>query len=77
MMKYRIFLTKKLGTSFLTLPIGILHKSAIFNWYSDNISLSIYILSGTKGKSLCNSCKSLGYWRSTSRIHPFELLLVY
>ena len=71
-MKHILFFMKK---DFLTLPIGILHKSVIFGWYSD-ISLSISILSGAKGQSLCNSRNSLVYSRSTSRTHPLELLLV-
>ena len=41
-------LSNKLGTSFLTLPIGILNKSAIFSWYSDRNSLLFSILSGAK-----------------------------
>ena len=43
----------------------------------DNISLLIPILSGTNEQSLCNSGKSLGYSRLTSRTHPLEVLLVY
>ena len=70
-------LSKKLGINFLTLSIGVLYKSAIFSWYSDKISVLIYILSRAKGQSSCNSHNSLEYSVSTSRANAFELLLVY
>ena len=41
-------LPKTLGTNFLTLPIKILFKSEIINWYLDNISFLYSILSGDK-----------------------------
>ena len=37
---------KKVGSSFLTLAIGILQKPKIINWYLGNISFLIFILSG-------------------------------
>ena len=36
------FFIKKVGTDSLTLPVGILCKSAIFSWYSDSISFLIW-----------------------------------
>ena len=59
-----IYLSKKLGTNFLTLPTRVLYKSAIFSWYLESISLLISILSGAKGKWLCNSRNCLRYSRS-------------
>ena len=41
--------------------------------YFDNISLETAIFSGANGKSLCNSCNSSGYSRSTSKKYPIGL----
>ena len=46
---HTFYLSKKLDTIFLMLPIGILYKSAILNIYSGSISLLISILSGASG----------------------------
>ena len=43
LMKYSSLL-KKLDTDFLTLPVEILYKSAIFDWYSGSIYRLISIL---------------------------------
>src|SRR5207245_8172051 len=46
--------------------------------YSDNISDFTAICSGQYGYSLCRSCNSFGYSKSTSNICPFfELLLTF
>ena len=50
--------------------MGILYKS-------DSISALIYILSGSKGKPLCNSGNSLGHLESTLRTRLFDLLPAY
>ena len=42
--------------------------------YFDNISLETVSFSGANEKSLCNSCNSTGYSRSTSKKHPIGLL---
>ena len=55
------FLSTKLGTNVLTLPLGVLYKSAILKWYPDSSSLLISVLSGAKRYSLCNSRNSFGY----------------
>ena len=49
-MNHILFYIKKLVTNFLTLPMRILYKSAIFIWYSDSISFVVSILSGAEEK---------------------------
>ena len=75
LIEFKMWLIKKFRHYFFTVPIWILFKSEIFNWYSH--SISPLISSGAKGQSLCNSRNSFGNSRSTWKTHPFELFLVY
>ena len=65
-MNYIISLLPKFEINFFTSPTFISYLSAIFLQYFDNISLETANFSGANGKSLCNSCNSSGYSRSTS-----------
>ena len=67
-------LSKKLGTNFLELPIGILYQSASL---IDIQTAFIIYFSFIWSEPLCNSRNSLGYSGSSSRTHPFESFIVY
>ena len=69
------FLSRKLSTDFF--KITSIYIIETRNQYLDNISLLNSILSGDKGQSLWNLRNSLGYSRSTSKIRPVEVLVLY
>ena len=49
------------------------HIFLLSKLHTSFLHLSVFILFGKNGKSLCKSCNLLGYLTSTSRIYPLSL----